>query len=111
MKKAPRINRPNKIRDLIKRQNGKCHYCAKNIYTIDEARFPLGTLDEFEFNSSNQMENLVASCGECSQYKQGLSGPEFLVLMRNGYTAEKAAEILKLKKNGQDAIRKNLRRS
>lgn len=73
-------NKELKLRILMKRQDRKCYYCGRTIYTKEQSLIPKATIDHkkpFSRGGKHNLENLCACCKDCNVKKGNMSESEF----------------------------------
>ena len=80
--------RRKRLRDLIRNQEGKCHYCGARIaaysngyalrWSMVKRQASVDHVQPLSRGGSNDDTNLVAACQECNQRKGSLTRDEFL---------------------------------
>lgn len=69
------------LRKLVKRQNGRCHYCRRPFYACEGEHPRRATLDHrlpTSRGGEHHWENVVAACWRCNQDKSDMTEEEFI---------------------------------
>ena len=70
---------------LMRKHNGRCHYCGVQCHSRDPLRAGYGTVDHVVPKSkggTGLMENLVLACRGCNQRKAAMGAEEFQKQMK-----------------------------